>query len=1651
MKKNKIIILSIGLFFFICLSSIANFMPTEYLPQSLKLNAGEINIVTPENRTYIQPIEGYFLATYGFENDNQGDPPDDWVLNSMDGSSFVEVDSNLDGHNNVVEIRKNGGSSSAGMRNDFDFNVSIGAVEFWLYKDTDSGTDATFFSIVSIDGFLGNAQGVILDGDFYYMPSNFPSRILVASDIITINTWHQLRMEFNISKGWQISIDGTLYGQNYAFPFRGGVTGNPMASFQVQSLFSGGHPNYGAWVDAVGYSWDPQYSVGDNLNEGLLLSFENSTQLDWIGYSLDGQVNKTILGNIAFPMPSVGSHTVQVFGNNSLGTMYQSNTVFFTISNYSINIISPENKTYTGPTVGYYPATYGFENVEQGAFPEDWYGLNVVGSNYQIIDNFNGHGKVMEMSDQSSNWGLISTNFSSSVTISTIEFWYYPDTELYSTINLMSDISQDFLYIQFLQDVDIIRYYDGQYHSFYYNYVEKWYHIRIDVDYLNDNYDIYVDGNMYVEDGLFRNPADKCANITFQTWGSGPGSTGIVYIDAIGLSSDENYNIGDNLNEVLSFDGYYPATYGFENDVNGVIPNEFVDASGAGINIDVIEEFQSHRKVVKFDDQSTNNGVLKTNFTSNKTISTVEFWSYPDTSSYSTVDLWSDLTTVFPTRYFLSIQFLHDSNTIRVFDPDNYHTFYYNYVEKWYHIRFDIDYNKQEFDIYIDGVKFVDDDPFRNPAYQCGNITFGTWHSTTGVIYLDAVGLSTDANYEIGDNLNEGLLLGYETSKDLDWMGYSLDNKANITIMGNKDISMPSNGTHMIQVFGNDTFGAMYQSEKRYFTMDYNPINIITPENITYTEPMIGYYPATYGFEDDMDGAIPKSWVNYSGEGYSIKVIDEFNDHKKVVELKDQSPSEYPLMVNVFKTPQTVGTIELWVSTTDVTKGTYISFSDSSGNLAFYFEINNGELRFRYKNAYFGTSIANDQWFHLKVEFDCITDTVSSWLNEEKLITSGNFYNGMNVMEKIHINTEEPDSAYTSYFDAIGYSWDSYYNVGDNMDEGLLLSYENIANLKWVAYSLNDQIKHPLLGDKTLTIPEDGNHSIQVFGQDFLGNYYESELRYFSIDIAPFIKWQYLKDYQTVVLPPTESWSDTHAIFDFQYIDRKLDNVTLEINGTDFGTVWNSSSVVLSPFTDYTDGYVSAILYGYNNSILLVSDTLHFKFVKILNETTTILDSNTEVLGAQLYLILHDPHGDNSFSSFSEETTLSFGVGSEFTTAIGISVEISVDFSLFGFEIGASTNLEAKSTVGSGYDFRFEVKDTTSLTSSQVDDDADYIGPGYGDRYWGEVWLYKWVLNATLRNYSNGTTSSWEDPTLYYGILRDVEAFLSDEHAPLEWKNQNAVYNDTLPVAWIDFFTESGGAPYNFEHEVTTTTKRKSSFQVDLGVDFGLKFPGVETHVTIEMGMKNYVETGQEIKHKVAYQIYDDDPTDFIVQGIGIDERFGTYIFNTSSFFCETSNPLEHGTYDYLPPIIDFPSINLDPDNDGTGPTPSDSPIVTVDIFDEGGVQQVIMWYSTDGGLNWDSIYLPELITNPGTWGSSLPVQPVDTIVLWYIQAWDNKGNNSTRMDSLENPFEYTVVRKPEAPGGISSYPLFSTSIFLLGTAMAIIFFLRKKHFKYRR
>jgi hypothetical protein len=84
-----------------------------------------------------------------------------------------------------------------------------------------------------------------------------------------------------------------------------------------------------------------------NVNAVSLTSVVSSPT-SWVGYSLDGRANVTIIANTTLTELSEGSHTIVVYANDSSGNSWSSETVYFTIDTLppSISILSPENKTY---------------------------------------------------------------------------------------------------------------------------------------------------------------------------------------------------------------------------------------------------------------------------------------------------------------------------------------------------------------------------------------------------------------------------------------------------------------------------------------------------------------------------------------------------------------------------------------------------------------------------------------------------------------------------------------------------------------------------------------------------------------------------------------------------------------------------------------------------------------------------------------------------------------------------------------------------------------------------------------------------------------------------------------------------------------------------------------------------------------------------------------------------------------------------------------------------------------------------------------------------------------------------------------------------------------------------------------------------------
>lgn len=545
--------------------------------------------------------------------------------------------------------------------------------------------------------------------------------------------------------------------------------------------------------------------------------------------------------------------------------------------------------------------------------------------------------------------------------------------------------------------------------------------------------------------------------------------------------------------------GYYPATFGFENDLSSTPPQGLVSTAGPGTSIEVIDDLDGHKKITRLYDGASggNNYANLSHIFSPQSTGVVEFWfRRSGVEEVIHIDLWNE------SIYCLSLYSQNRGSGLafEYFDGTDYVTIISHNSDQWYHHRLDFNCTSGTFDWYIDEVLRGADLLFRDPTSYFVRFTVWTrgWGSSGYNAYIDGLGTSWDSDYNVGDNLNEGLLLSYKNSTTLDWKGYSIDEQANKTILGNTTIPMPSYGKHKIQVFGNNSLETIYQSPTRYFSVA--PINIISPENITYTQPMGGYYPATYGFESDLINGHPSDWSIMEGGGCTVNIVSEIDGHKNVVDLYDNGVGGLNRAeINNTFTDQTVGTIEFWFRRTTPTEWVRWRLWDGSTQAT---SIGSAGGYFVFANDTWNdiSPCNNDQWYHISVEFNTVIDSFNLTIDGIRELTNSAFINDVDSINILQFYTRGWGTTnYRGYVDAVGYSWDPNYINGNNLNEGLLLSYENSTNLHWTSYSLDGQANNTIYGNKTIPIPSYGPHTIQIFGNNSLGTIYQSTKRHFSV------------------------------------------------------------------------------------------------------------------------------------------------------------------------------------------------------------------------------------------------------------------------------------------------------------------------------------------------------------------------------------------------------------------------------------------------------------------------------------------------------------------------------------------------------------------------
>lgn len=197
-------------------------------------------------------------------------------------------------------------------------------------------------------------------------------------------------------------------------------------------------------------------------------------------------------------------------------------------------------------------------------------------------------------------------------------------------------------------------------------------------------------------------------------------------------------------------------------------------------------------------------------------------------------------------------------------------------------------------------------------------------------------------------------------------------------------------------------------------------------------------YPATYNFKDEADGTEGDDLdfidaYDETGDPY-IKVVALKDGHRKVLEFYNDNVSDNTDLQHIF-TAQTSGTIEWWFQYDGGGERFYFQWWDPSDTLTInlalrandlvYYDLGNNPVAIK--------TLAPNTWYHFRLDFDCGTDRIDLYIDGTKEVDTGEFRNAVASIDTFYAWARNGDGANYEWIDAYAESWDTGYNIGDNV------------------------------------------------------------------------------------------------------------------------------------------------------------------------------------------------------------------------------------------------------------------------------------------------------------------------------------------------------------------------------------------------------------------------------------------------------------------------------------------------------------------------------------------------------------------------------------------------------------------------------------------
>ncbi|MFX1374353.1 MAG: PKD domain-containing protein [Promethearchaeota archaeon] len=843
-------------------------------------------------------------------------------------------------HGNILEMNFGNINQFCGISKDFSLQI-YGTIEFW-YKTIDTYVGGKIYSINENVGLIQKENKWYVYGE----DITHPDFGLVP--IPRNNTWHHVRFD------WQGHYSGKYEDLGYEL-FRIAIDGYPSKIFNMPLETSGINSiifqtNGTVYIDAIGFSWDSEYNLGDNIKtihpehlyENLEIKFSmvnlKESELDKLGFSYlsDNKLgdNYIYLWNFGDGNYSYDESPTHEFSNAgeypvSLTLIDDQGAMTTVVKDFIIENKNPESSILYGLN---YDVTYDFKYDISDHSPTEW----ITHGNIKVIDYKDEFSKVVEIDNKMGGYGTIKILDPPIGYNGSIEFWiYFTDIENDEFFFWIDKLDPSDSTILALKNSTRFGFLDGKWMYYYtykdalnkdrYAYAEmteltkpsnnEWVHVRFDycweknIQYqglLENQWRIYVDGNA---SNVYNGIGNK-----FIRKGLEVRAGSHIFLDSFGFTSDPEYNLGDNNPSRL--ETYY-ATWDFRFYPIGPIPfDEILGAATLGpwmfgsynfenfaqnCSANIIPELDNHFKVLELQDNNNSDLVFASLLDNQKSkYGTLEFW-------LRTTDTSQGLVMALGYNVFHSGIWLGADGGWWYKNGDDYKEIINiprMQNNSWHHLRIDFDcrnnggylgLEQNQFNFWVDG-HISELGPF-NFDYNVSNFGWNIWSTKEQgfnySIFLDAIGASWDPAYSVGDNKypREGIYCDTEIIFSADASDTSDDQK-NLRYLWNFGDNQTAFGQTVLH-----SYGRVGKYKVRLITLDDNGYYDISEKYLWIDNiyPKINISRVTYGrttfdFSDDEEGMFPEDWYKSALEflyGNITVIVNEVDGFYKVVQISN--------------------------------------------------------------------------------------------------------------------------------------------------------------------------------------------------------------------------------------------------------------------------------------------------------------------------------------------------------------------------------------------------------------------------------------------------------------------------------------------------------------------------------------------------------------------------------------------------------------------------------------------------------------------------------------------------------------------------------------------------------------------------------------------